>query len=198
MEQDAQENLKEYVIAERDANRILLQWLVPISAVIFTLYYFIWKDQFQLEKLKGWFVAQHIDSPMKISLLFLMMAIIVVVGIVVHELIHAVSWLAVSPTKSFSNISIGILKPSYTPYCHIKVPLDRNAYIIGAFAPAFILGFVPLIIGLSMGNILVYFFGYLFLLGAMGDFIIIYYILKHVDKGSKILDHPSKIGFLIQ
>jgi len=200
MEQHFSEKLegyKEYVIAERDANRVLFQLLVPITAIVFTLYYFIWKDQFQLAVLRQWFVSQHIDSPLKISLLFLAMALIVIIGIILHELIHAITWYTVSPERSFSNIKIGVLKQSFTPYCHIKIPLKRSAYIIGAFAPALILGLVPLILGLSLGSILIYFFGYVFLLGAIGDFIIIYFILKYTVKQSKILDHPTKIGFLI-
>ncbi|WP_411197813.1 metalloprotease family protein [Sphingobacterium thalpophilum] len=80
---------------------------------------------------------------------------------------------------------------------NFNISLKRSAYIIGAFAPALILGLVPLILGLSLGSILIYFFGYVFLLGAIGDFIIIYFILKYTVQKSKILDHPTKIGFLI-
>lgn len=185
MENNVKDNLKEYTITEREANRFLFQLFIPISGVVFMLYYLLWKDQFDLDVLKGWFSSQGIDSSWKISLLFLFLTVIVIVGIILHELIHGLFWLMGSSIKNFSNIKFGILKQSFTPYCHIKVPLERNAYVIGAIAPSLILGLAPLILGLCIGDILVYFFGYLFLLSSIGDFMIISLVMKNVNKKEK-------------
>jgi len=55
---------------------------------------------------------------------------------------------------------------------------------------------VPLIISLITGNILVFLFGIFFMLAAGGDFLIVS-MLRKVDAGLLVQDHPSKIGCLL-
>jgi len=119
-----------------------------------------------------------------------------IVGISFHELLHGITFALVNE-KGFKSIKFGITTGSFTPYCHCTEPLKRNYYILVAAIPGIIMGIFPLIVGFIIINPFVCFVGYLFILAALGDVIIVYYNLKYVKKDEIIVDNPSKIGFSI-
>ena len=83
-----------------------------------------------------------------------------------------------------------------TPYCHRKEPLNVSQYMIGAIMPAIILGFIPLILAIFIGNLGLLIFGMFFTLAAGGDFLIINLIRKE-NKDDLVQDHPSEAGCYI-
>ena len=83
-----------------------------------------------------------------------------------------------------------------TPYCHCKEPLMVKHYILGAIMPAFVLGIIPAIIAIIIGNFGLLLFGSFFTLAAIGDFMVIY-ILRNEKKDDFVLDHPSEAGCYI-
>nr|WP_255669550.1 DUF3267 domain-containing protein [Myroides oncorhynchi] len=117
------------------------------------------------------------------------------IGIIVHELIHGTTW-AIFAKRGFRSMKFGILKEYHTPYCHCKEPLKVRPYSIGAIMPALILGFIPSIIAISIGNFGLLLFAIYFTMAAMGDFMIIYLIYKE-DKDTWIQDHPSEAGYYL-
>lgn len=117
-------------------------------------------------------------------------------GISFHEFLHGITFALVNE-KGFKSIKFGITRSSFTPYCHCTEPLKRNYYILVAAVPGIIMGILPLIVGFIIANPFVCFIGYLFILGALGDVIIVYYNLRYVKKEEMVLDDPSKIGFCI-
>ncbi|MBP3943798.1 DUF3267 domain-containing protein [Sphingobacteriaceae bacterium WQ 2009] len=183
---------KEYTITEKYANVIMLKLILPITIIVFWLYYYIWIDQFKIDYLQQ---ILHGKNYIDFFIYSICSFIIIILGAILHELIHGITWVIFSKNVSFKSIKFGILKESYTPYCHCKIPLKRNIYIIGIIMPAVILGLFPVLIALIVGNIFLCFFGYIFLLAAIGDLIITYYLLKYTDSSSLIQDHDSKIGF---
>ncbi|UPZ34634.1 DUF3267 domain-containing protein [Sphingobacterium sp. PCS056] len=185
---------EEFTIKEKDASNLILKLVFPISLMLFICYYAIWKHQFEIENIRH---HVHGMSAVDLSLYCLYIVISILFGIVLHELLHGLTWVLCSNIGGFKSIKFGIIKETLTPYCHCKAPLKRNSYILGIIMPAIVLGLVPILIGLSIGNILIYFFGYIFILVAMGDFMITYYLLKHVSKSCSVQDHHSKIGFFI-
>jgi hypothetical protein len=68
-----------------------------------------------------------------------LLIIAVLLGIVIHELIHGISWI-IAGQKPFSAIKFGFQWKTFTPYAHLKEPVEVNAYRLGAFLPGFILG----------------------------------------------------------
>ena len=60
--------------------------------------------------------------------------------------------------------------------------------------PSIILGLLPAILAISLGNVILLAFGTLFTVVAFGDFMIIY-LLKSENKDSYVLDHPSEAGY---
>lgn len=113
-----------------------------------------------------------------------------VAGIVVHELIHGITWMLVT-RKGFSHISFGIIQMS--PYCHIDVPMPKRKYVIGALMPLLVLGVLPTIVAFIIGSYLWLLFGIIFITAAAGDIMIVWAIRKE-PADALVYDHPSEGG----
>ena len=117
------------------------------------------------------------------------------IGIIVHELIHGVTWAGYTK-NGFKSIKFGIMWKMLTPYCHCKEPLKVKHYIYGAITPAITLGIIPSILAIIIGNIWLLAFGIFFTIAAAGDFLIIDLIRKE-NKDDLVEDHPSEAGCYI-
>ena len=62
--------------------------------------------------------------------------------------------------------------------------------------PAIVLGIVPSIVAMIIGNFPLILFGMFFTFAASGDFLIVWMLCKENNR-SMVLDHPSKIGCII-
>ena len=163
--------------------------LIPIGLLFGLPFYFIWKPQLDIK--------QYLDSagPLGAGLGFLLIFGILILGIVLHELIHGIIW-AKFAKEGFKSIKFGVLWEMLTPYCHCKEALNVRQYIIGAIAPAIILGIIPTIIAIITGNLGLLIFGMLFTMAAGGDFLIINLIRKE-SSSDLVQDHPSEAGCFI-
>lgn len=115
-----------------------------------------------------------------------------IIGIIVHELIHGFSWM-IAGKKPFSAMKFGFQTSTFTPYAHCKEPMNVNAYRIGAFMPALLLGIVPSLIAILIGNGWLIAFGIVFTVSASGDFIILW-LIRNVSKDKLVEDHPTQAG----
>lgn len=118
--------------------------------------------------------------------------IALIAGILVHELIHGISWAFFCP-NGWKDISFGIIMKMLTPYCHCKQPLPLKAYLLGALMPLIALGLVPWVIGLCVGSALLIIWGVVFISAAAGD-ILIAWKLRHETSAATIIDHPTEAG----
>jgi len=174
------------------ANVFALLLMIPILIVFGLPYYLIWSDQFMMENLKKVFSNLSPDSAVSVT------AIIfgaIILGIVIHELIHGIVWARFSKS-GFKAIKFGVFWKMLTPYCHCKEPLKVNQYILGAIMPAIILGIIPSLAAIIFGNLALLVFGMFFTLAAGGDFLIIN-LLRNESKDDLVLDHPSEAGCFI-
>ncbi len=154
------------------------------TILLFTLpYYLIWGIN------SHGFI--HTFSPIK-SIYIL---VVLILGIVVHELIHGIFW-AIFAKKGFHSIKFGVLWVMLTPYCHCKEPLKVKHYIIGAIMPAVLLGFLPAILSIIIGNVWFLIFGIFFTIAAAGDFLIVN-LLRKENRNDLVQDHPSEAGCYI-
>ncbi len=171
------------------ANVFALLILIPIVLVFGIPYYLIWKPTFDIKNL--------LDAigPQGVGLGFIMTFGIFMMGIVVHELIHGITW-AMFAKDGFKSIKFGVLWKMLTPYCHCKEPLTVRQYIIGAITPAIFLGFIPSTLAIVVGNLGMLIFGMFFTMAAAGDFLIINLIRKE-KKDDLVQDHPSEAGCYI-
>lgn len=128
----------------------------------------------------------------------LIIAVLFIVSIVIHELIHGISW-AIFVKDHFKSIEFGFMKEYLTPYCTCKSPLKKYQYIFGAIMPTVILGIIPCIVSLFNGQSILLFFGFIMIISGGGDMTIILQIfLNKSDKKEVLyLDHPYKCGTMI-
>lgn len=121
--------------------------------------------------------------------------IIFIIGIVLHELIHGISW-SFFTKNGFKSIKFGIIWKMLTPYCHCKEALPRNHYLIGVIMPFILLGLLPAVVGIAINNDYFLFFGFIFSVAALGDLLIINLLRKEAPN-NLIEDHPSEIGYFV-
>lgn len=122
----------------------------------------------------------------------IILIIAVLLGIVIHELIHGYSWI-IFGGKSFSAIKFGFQWKSLTPYAHLMEPVDVDVYRLGAFMPGFILGILAYVLGLALGNGDLFWFSVVHTSAAGGDWLILW-LIRNVTAGMQVEDHPTHAG----
>jgi len=171
------------------ANVFAFIMIIPTVLIFGIPFYLIWGFGFSQTDIRS---ITKILSPVMIGLVFLS---VFTLGVILHELIHGIAWSRYA-SAGFKSIRFGVLWKMLIPYCHCKEPLKVKEYIIGAVMPAIILGFLPGIIAIIIGNIGLLFFGIMFTIAAMGDLMIIN-LIKNEDMDDYVQDHPSEAGCFI-
>jgi len=157
--------------------------LIILPFIIFGLpYYFIWGERaFRIGR----------TGPEKIILIIA----VFIAGAVIHELIHGIFWIKWGE-KTWNKLKFGFNIKTLTPYIHCSEPINAGAYKIGTAAPGIILGAIPSLISIVIGNVWIFWFGMLFSISAGGDFIILW-ILRKVNSSALVEDHPSRAGCFV-
>ena len=184
--QDYEKVLK--TISIERANKLGIIVLIPIFVFFTGIHVFLWRnnmlDYFRMD-----------FSPIKILRDGFLFFIAFLIGIILHELIHGISF-ALFAKQGFHSIRFGILKQSLTPYCHCTEPLQIKHYLFGALTPAIILGLGPAIAGLVIGKYWVTLLGIVFVASAIGDFMIVR-LLWEEKPTDYAQDHPSEAGCFV-
>ena len=114
-------------------------------------------------------------------------------GIVVHELIHGLTWMWVTHS-SFKHLRFGLMTGAV--YCHIDVPMRKRAYMAGALMPLILLGLLPYLVSFFIGSLWLMLFGTVLSSAAMGDVMIVW-VIRHESPDTLVYDHPSEAGCLV-
>jgi hypothetical protein len=182
---------RELTMTAGEANLRALVFVIPIILLLGIPFYILWLKDLTLETLIGFFQNnRHLFS---FGILWMM--IFLFAGIILHELIHGITFLLFCK-KGLKSIEFGIIWKYLAPYCHCKEPLPIRPYILGALMPAIVLGFIPAGIGLLTGKFIPFVFGMIFSIASGGDFLIVW-LLRGQPKNSMVLDHESKVGCYI-
>ncbi|MBN1414467.1 MAG: DUF3267 domain-containing protein [Bacteroidales bacterium] len=174
-----------------EANMYALIFVVPLLLLYGLPFYFIWLRHNTLNM----FVDFLVDNWRSLAFSGLWVILILLVGVILHELIHGLTFMLFCK-NGLKSISFGIMWRFITPYCHCKEPLKARHYIIGALMPAIIMGFLPACLGIITGKIIPLLFGLFFSFAAGGDFLIVW-LLRKQPGDSLVLDHESKVGCYI-
>lgn len=118
--------------------------------------------------------------------------------IVLHELIHGVTWSFFSE-NGMKDMEFGILRDTMTPYCTCLRPLKKTGYITGTIMPLILTGIIPAIAGIMTGSFLMLMIGIVMIPSAAGDILIIFTLLKHKSdsKDQIICDLPVQAGCML-
>lgn len=117
----------------------------------------------------------------------------VILGIVLHELIHALTFSLFLPSK-LKGVQFGFNKEHGIPFVHIIEPISVIGFRIGAIMPLIILGLFPVISGFILGHISLTLFGIIFILSSSGDILLINKT-RNLNSHQLVLDLPDKVGF---
>jgi hypothetical protein len=152
--------------------------LAPLFGFI---YYQIW----------GTFGFEFVDIPVMQRIINSLIVISILVAfLLVHEMIHGIYW------SKYTDAKINVILKSLYRVCYCDEPIKIKNYIIGLIMPAVILGMIPLIIGMIIGNIIVFGFGILFIVVGADDFMVIY-LLRKENKNNWVKDMDKTIGFIV-
>ena len=118
--------------------------------------------------------------------------------IVVHELIHGLTWSIFAPDH-WKNIEFGFMTQYLTPYCTCGTPLDKGHYILGALMPLTLLGLIPAVIAIFTGSSLLLYISIVMILSAGGDVLLVRELLRFRTDAKEILiyDHPTQAGCVV-
>lgn len=124
--------------------------------------------------------------------------VLFIILIVVHELIHGITWGLFAKGGFKQNIEFGFIVQSLTPYCACKAPMGKVGYILGSMMPCIILGILPAIAGFILSDMTIFGLGAMLILCAGGDLLVTQMILTHKTDAKEILfyDHPTEIGLM--
>ena len=115
------------------------------------------------------------------------------VGIVVHELIHGLTWMWVTHS-GFRHLRFGVLQGGV--YCHIDVLMNKRRYVVGALMPLLLLGIIPFFLSFATHSLWLMLFGVIFIACAMGDVLIVWAVRKE-SPDTLVYDHPSEGGCVV-
>lgn len=138
------------------------------------------------------FIGLHGIDNLKPSWNTLLLIAAILLGVVIHELIHGLGWV-IFGRKPFSAIKFGFQWKTFTPYAHLKEPVEVNAYRLGAFLPGFILGILTYFLSLILGSGDLFWFSLIHTSAAGGDWLILW-LIRSVKTGMQVEDHPTNAG----
>ncbi|MCK5103006.1 MAG: DUF3267 domain-containing protein [Cyclobacteriaceae bacterium] len=182
---------KEVTMGAGEANIYALVFLIPIIIVLAIPYYYIWSEQFTMEKIEEYLEARDAWTYIDIAIGM----VILLISIITHELLHGLGW-SIYAKNGRKSIKFGVNWKFLTPYCHCKEPLLLNKYRFGSVLPAIILGIIPSIIAIITGHLGLMAFGFFFTFAAGGDFLILW-LLRNENSTDFVQDHADKIGCFI-
>ncbi len=171
---------KDLIISISKANIFAVFLLIPLFIIGYGLYYIV-NREFDFSRYN-----------------LIVLLVLLIVLTVIHELIHGTCWSIFTPHR-FKDIEFGFMKSSLTPYCTCLVPLKKGQYIFGTVMPLVLLGIIPMIIGIVIGNPNALFIGIIMADAAAGDIMVIDQILRYKSNAKDIvyLDHPTEAGLIV-
>lgn len=126
-----------------------------------------------------------------VTLIFVLIA-----GMFLHEFLHAVVF-ALFCKRGFASVSFGIKWKHLSPYVHCNEALALGPYKLGTFMPGLVLGIIPGVVAIIVGNAWLLTFSLFFTAGAAGDFFSLVKLMK-ADPRYVVIDHPKEVGFILK
>lgn len=171
------------------ANVVSIGILLISAIVLYAIFFMIYDS-------RDWFNAETRDSMVdNFVTSYLKFMVVLVVGIIVHELIHGLTWGLYAKSK-FKSISFGVMWKMLTPYCHCSEPLKVPHYAIGALMPLITLGLIPAVVAICLGSLFWLNMSIIFIAAAAGDIMVVWKLRKE-NRNNMILDHPTEAGYLV-
>lgn len=121
---------------------------------------------------------------------------VIVVGIVVHELTHALSAILFGKA-SVKDIKLGADLKQGLFYCHCTKPITVNAYRVMLLVPVIVTGIVPFVVCLFYGGLILQAAFAMLIAGGVGDVVMFCGLLREKDGKRLVLDHPKTTAYYL-
>ena len=170
-------------VSTTKANAFALVMAAPLMIIFIALYFIIYGK------------SGIPDSEIGMNGLWLILGF--VVSIVVHELIHGITF-SIFAKNHWKDIDFGMVWVTLTPYCTCISPVRKGGYLLALLMPCITLGIIPSIVAVAIKSMPLLIYGLLMILAAGGDLLICYLIIKNKTKKKDViyLDHPTECGVL--
>ena len=170
-------------VSTKKANKLAIIYSLPFIVFFLALYLLIYRSGVTLGS--------------DYAIRYLIFIIVFLLAIFVHELIHGVTF-SIFSKNHWKDIDFGMVWADFTPYCTCIGTVKKNQYLLAILMPFLVLGVLPAIIGTILGEFIIVVFGLFMMLGAGGDLLIAYMILRYQNKKDVLyLDHPTEVGVVI-
>ena len=116
----------------------------------------------------------------------------VLVGVVVHEGVHALTW-GICGGHGLQSVRVGFQRQTMTPFARCQVPITAWSYRLGVAMPGLLTGVVPAVAGSIAGMPGPADFGWLMTFCAGGDLLVLV-LLRRVPADALVEDHPTRAG----
>ncbi len=175
---------EEKIIDLMKANLVAIKYFAFFAVVFGLPYLFVWG-----------FNSNPLLKSDNIFLKYLSLPVMLILGVVLHELIHGI-FFAKYAQKGVRSVKFGVMWKALAPYAHCKEPLKIKEYKVALVAPLILVGILPAIIGIITGSSELLILGIAMSGGAAGD-LMIYDLIKKENPEDYVQDHPSEAGYFI-
>jgi hypothetical protein len=165
-------------ISMAETNKLAMAFALPTAVIQLGLFWGVWGI-----------------ASLKPQWNILLLATVVLIGVPLHELLHAVGWTGFGH-KSFRSIEFGVVWKEMMPFTHLTEPIEVNAYRAGTFLPGLVVGILPYIASLITGSSDLFWIGLAHTVAASGDWLILW-VMRSLPAGTLVEDHPSRAGCLV-
>jgi hypothetical protein len=117
--------------------------------------------------------------------------VLLVAGVVVHEGLHGLAMVSCGVPPG--ELRFGVQPSRGVAFATTRRPMAVGHYRFVLVLPLLVLGLVPFVAGLALGDALVAKLGSLMVLGAGGD-VAVLLALRSLPSGVRVVDHPSQPG----
>jgi hypothetical protein len=187
MENNTSENcIEEKIVINMVYATIFSLFVLIFSVIIFGIpYYFIWAYNSEIKLFPILIDTMH-------RIIFICICIF---GLFLHELIHGL-FFGIFAKDGFKSIKIYFEKNVFTFICYCQNELKIKHFRIGTIMPLIIIGIIPTILAIIIGNTPLLIFGILYISASGGDILIIKRIFNK-NKNDLILCRKGEVGFNI-
>jgi hypothetical protein len=176
------ESARDHSVSMGKANVLAIALMAPIAAGLAALFVARW----------GWPLLDRGIA----DFFTLRVAIpVIIVGIFVHEVIHAIGW-SLASGRPLRAIDMGFQLRSLSPYAHPRDPMQAGDYRIGAALPGLVLGILPALVAIVFGWPALLVVGILFTIAAGGDALVLW-LIRGVPSDKSVADHPTRAGCVV-
>lgn len=120
---------------------------------------------------------------------------IFIVGMFMHEGIHALSGILFGKLKPFQ-VKFGFDLRNGNLYTHFTEPMTKTAYMLTLILPCLVTAVVPMAVITALGGPILLGSACLLFAGCAGD-IVMFFALTKCDKKALISDHPTALAYYV-